>query len=340
MNLLITGGTGSLGRFLVETLLAKVGTGWAMRLAERIVIYSRDEVKQALQQDRPHGRDPRLRYFLGDVRDTERLRRAMVGVDTVIHTAALARVAEGCYNPDEILKTNVLGTERVIEAAADRGVKKVVVICSDKGCHAANFYGGSKFLAEQMAVQANAYTFPRGTAVSCVRFGNLLWSRDSVAERFTKQLEQGRLPFRVTDGRMSRFGVTLPDACDFILSTLEIMRGGEVFVPRLKSFRIVDLAEAIYLRHRRTHEQTPLEITGNRPGGEKLAEMILTPEESTQTLWLEEHKRWVVEPHHRSWSRQAWEGEPVGEGFEYTSDKAPQSFTQAELRDTLTYIPR
>jgi UDP-N-acetylglucosamine 4,6-dehydratase len=173
-----------------------------------------------------------------------------------------------------------------------------------------------------------------------VRFGNLLWSRDSVAERFAAQLLAGRLPFRVTDARMSRFGIPLPEAVAFILSSLEILRGGEVFVPRLKSFRIVDLAESIYLRHRRTHEQTPIEVTGLRPGGEKLAEMILTPEESTHAVWVEEHQRWVIEPVLRTWNRPAWEGEPVPEGYELTSDKNAAWFTQAELRETLQWIPR
>lgn len=331
-SFLVTGATGSLGRFLVEHLIRE-------NLADRIVVYSRDEVKQAAMQDRPLGRDPRLRYFLGDVRDRERLLRAMHGIDTVVHTAALARVSEGCYNPDEILKTNVLGTENVIEAAAQRGAQRVLVVCSDKGCHASNHYGGSKFMAEQFAVASNAYTFPSGTAVSCVRFGNLMWSRDSVAERFQQQLVLGKLPFRVTDSRMSRFGLPLPDAVSFILSSLDIMRGGEIFVPALKSFRIVDLAEAIYTRHRRSHEKVPIEITGLRAGGEKLHEMILTPEEMDHTVWVEDLQRWVIEPHVMSWSREPWKGSEMLMPY-LTSESNPNWFTQAELIETLQWIPR
>lgn len=331
-SLLITGGTGSLGRALLTALLAR--TSHPAHAVTRLVCFSRDEFKQAMMREEPWGRDPRLRYFIGDVRDYERLRRAFVGVDTVVHAAALKWIGEGIYNPDEIVKTNVVGTMRVLEAAADAGVGRVLVITSDKGVHPANVYGASKYLAEQYAVQANAFTFPRGCRVACVRYGNVLWSRGSVAYRFKAQAP----PYRITDARMSRFGIRLSEAVSFVLSSLDLMRGGEVFIPRLPSFRIVDVAGAVYHAAYRAQDRTPLEIVGHRQGGEKVHEMLLSEEESTHTVWIGD--RWVVEPEIRSWDRPAWEGEPVPEGWSYTSEKNHQWLSEADLMATFEEMER
>jgi UDP-N-acetylglucosamine 4,6-dehydratase len=293
---------------------------------ERIVVYSRGEFGQAMMQERL-GVQPRLRYMIGDVRDGERLRRALVGVQEVVHGAALKYVAAGVYNVDEIYKTNVLGTMQVIEAAADRGVGRVLVIASDKGVHAANVYGASKFAAEQYAVQANAFTFPQGTRVAVLRSGNALWSRGSVAHRF----KAARPPYRITDRRMTRFGITLTAAAELIERLLGVMRGGEIFVPRLPSFRVEDVANAVHHRGFRAADKTPLEVVGLRPGGEKLHESLLAPEESLHTMWVEALGCYVVEPPGRSWDRPAWEGEPVPEGWEYSSDKNPEWLTEADL---------
>ena len=333
-SLLITGGTGSLGRALVKLVLAE-------GVYERVVVFSRDEFKQAMMAEEVG--DARVRFFLGDVRDPERLRRALVGVSDVVHAAALKWVASGAYNTDELFRTNVDGTRHVVDAAAERGVGRVLLIASDKGCHAANAYGASKFAAESYAVGANAFTFPRGCRVGVARYGNVLWSRGSVAYRFDATSMTGSFPYRVTDRRMTRFGMRLSEAAAFVLTSLAALRGGEVFVPRLPSWRIVDVASADYHAHRRPSEVTPIVVTGLRGGGEKLHETLVTEEESRRCLWVRALNRWVIEPESRSWERPGWEQEehePVPEGWSYTSEKNPDFMSEAELMDTfLTEMP-
>ena len=326
-SLLITGGTGSLGRAVVAAVLAG-------GIYERVVVFSRDEFKQAMMQ--AECQDARVRFFLGDVRDPERLRRALVGVTDVVHAAALKWVASGAYNTDELFRTNFDGTRHVIDAATERGVERVLLISSDKGCHASNAYGASKFAAEQYAVGANAFAFPRGTKVGCARYGNVLWSRGSVAYRFRAASLQGRLPFRLTDRRMTRFGMRLSEAARFVLGCLGQLRGGEIFVPLLPSFRVEDVASAIYHAGRPAHEPVPLAVTGLRAGGEKLHETLLTEEESRRAVVPpgQVMRHYVIEPDTMSWGREPWAGDPIAEGWSYTSDKGGEWLSEAELIET------
>jgi UDP-N-acetylglucosamine 4,6-dehydratase len=345
-SLLITGGTGSLGRALVRAVLA-AGT------YERVCVYSRDEFKQfALQEEI---RDPRLRCFLGDVRDLERLRVALEGVDDVIHAAALKWVASGGYNPTEIRRTNVDGTEHVVRAAIETGARRVIVISSDKAVHPANIYGKSKAMAEEIAVSLNSYGFPRGTRIGCVRYGNVLWSRGSVAYRFRDMIRawQPSKPVQLTDRRMTRFGIRMSAAVAFVLTALERLRGGEVFVPRLPSFRVEDVVYAMWrevygsewarrLRDRDEgrnacvgggpYRDELVDITGKRAGGEKLHEMLLSEEESLHSVWAGD--RWVIEPEIMSWTRPRWDGEPVAEGSTVTSDKSADWMSEQDLIDS------
>lgn len=315
-SLLVTGGTGSLGRAVVAQALKD---GW-----ERVCVFSRDEFKQAMMQEQL-GRNPRVRFFLGDVRDRSRLGLACWGVDAVIHTAALKWIADGLYNPDEIVQTNVDGTRNVIRAAVEAGVRRVLVVTSDKGCHPANAYGASKFLAEQYAVQANSYSFPRGTLVGAIRYGNVLWSRGSVLHRFREQFRtEGRV--RLTDRRMTRFGLRRSEAARHTLDFLARLRGGEVFVLRLPGFRVEEVARAI--------AACPIEEVGLRAGGEKLHEVLVTEEDSRRTVWVEEHEwtGWVVEPDAPSWTREPWRGRPMPEGFRYGSEDPVGWLGVPELR--------
>lgn len=321
-GLLITGGTGSLGRALCRHVLMT-------NAYDRIVIFSRDEFKQFAMQEEPEFHDPRIRYFLGDVRDRDRLRLACAGVTDIIHAAALKWVASGGYNPTEILRTNVIGTENVVRVALDAGVAKVVVVSSDKSVHATNIYGKSKSMAEEIAIAMNAYSFPVGTKIAAVRYGNVLWSRGSVAYRFKQQ----RPPYRLTDRRMTRFGMRMSEAVAWVLGALERMRGGDIFVPRLPSFRVEDVAHAVWASQgRRAHDKTPIEIVGHRAGGEKLHEMLIAEEEAPHTVGIE--GGWVIEPQIRTYQREAWTGEPVPDGWSYTSDKNPEMLTVAELVQT------
>ena len=324
-SLLITGGTGSLGRALIRRVLAE-------DRYERVIVFSRDEFKQFAMQETIQ--DPRVRYFLGDIRSPARLRVALYGVTDVIHAAALKWVAAGGYNPTEVVQTNVLGTQHVVTTAIEMGVRRVVVVSSDKAVHPANIYGKSKAMAEEIAVSLNAYGFPRGTRIACVRYGNVLWSRGSVAYRFKAQAP----PYRLTDRRMTRFGMRMSEAVTFVLAALPNLRGGEIFVPRLPSFRVEDVAHAVYHVGRRASDKTPLEITGKRAGGEKVHEMLLSEEESLHAVAI--GGGWVIEPEIRSWERPAWEGEPVPDGFTFTSDKNPAMLSEAELIDSFKEMER
>lgn len=325
--LLITGGTGSLGRALVKRLL--VTSNYA-----RIVVLSRDEFKQfAIQEEVT---DPRLRFFLGDVRDLERLRLAFHGITDVIHAAALKWVASGGYNPTEIKQTNVDGTLNVVTAAIETGVERVVVVSSDKSVHATNIYGKSKSMAEEIAISMNAYGFPRGTKIAAVRYGNVLWSRGSVAYRFKAQ----KPPYRLTDRRMTRFGMRMSEAVSFILASLYRMRGGEVFVPRLPSFRVEDVAHAVYHQGRRSSDKTPIEIVGHRGGGEKVHEMLIAPEESAHAVWSDIEGCFIIEPELRSWDREPWKGEPLAEGWSYASNQNPETLSEADLIETFSEMER
>lgn len=320
-SILITGGTGSLGQALISYLLESSDFS-------RICVFSRDEWKQAEMAEKFH--DSRLRFFIGDVRDQQALENALGDVSVVIHAAALKRVDSVAYNPIEVKKTNIDGTINVIQAAVRAGVKKVIVISSDKAVNAQNIYGASKFMAEQYAVALNAHAWPRGTAVSCIRYGNVLGSRGSVVGVFRGAIEKGQ-KIRITDPRCTRFWLTLQDAVSYVFQALHWMQGGEIFVPPLRSMRVEDLARAITAL-------CQLEIGGLRPGGEKLHESLICPEEISRTYQFVGHPQLTVLPSPVRWrSDKPWQGGiALPDDFVYCSDKSPfGKWTVEEMRAIL-----
>ncbi|MDX9990766.1 MAG: UDP-N-acetylglucosamine 4,6-dehydratase (inverting) [Anaerolineales bacterium] len=300
--ILITGGTGSFGKKFTKILLAE-------KNPKKIIIFSRDELKQHEMRVAGYN-DPRLRYFIGDVRDRERLVRAMHGVDIVVHAAALKQVPACEYNPMEAIKTNIIGTSNVIEAALDAGVGKVLALSTDKAVSPANLYGGTKLVAEKLVIQSNAYAAGTATRYSCVRYGNVVGSRGSIVPLFLKQRETGKIT--ITDERMTRFWLSLEQGVHFVITCIEQMEGGEVFVPKIPSTKVVDLARAIA-------PQAQIEIIGIRPG-EKLHEDLLSADEARHSIELE--GMYVVQPAEASWFGYSWKdkGQPIAEGFSYTSD--------------------
>ncbi len=300
-SILITGGTGSLGNSLVDYLLRETK-------ARRIAVFSRDELKQQLMRARLND-DPRLRWFLGDIRDLDRLKRAFHSVDFVIHAAALKQVDTGEYNPMEFIKTNVLGSQNVIDAAIETRVKKVVALSTDKASSPINLYGATKLTADKLFVAANNYSQAYGTAFSVVRYGNVMGSRGSVIPYFKDLASRGeQLP--ITDLRMTRFWISIESAVEFVIKSLEIMKGGELYVPRIPSMRIIDLAKAV------SSQATIVEI-GMRPG-EKLHEEMISADDSRRTIVQSD--RFVVTPVAAEWGYAPPLGELMSEGLAYRSD--------------------
>jgi UDP-N-acetylglucosamine 4,6-dehydratase len=305
-QILITGGTGSFGRAFVRRHL-EGGTRATLR------IFSRDELKQ-YEMEQEFGGDSRLRFFLGDVRDRERLFRAMQGVDVVIHAAALKHVPLCEYNPAEAVKTNILGAQNVIDCAIDAGVRRAVALSTDKAVNPVNLYGATKLCAEKIFVHGNAYAGVRETRFSCVRYGNVVGSRGSVIPRFLEQARGGVLT--LTDSRMTRFWISLDQAVDLVLEALATMKGGEIFVPKIPSMRVVDLARAVA-------PDAMLKEVGVRPG-EKLHEVLLPPEEAPRTREHPTHFVIGGDPDDTT-------GRPVDEGFAYVSDANTQWLTVEHL---------
>src|SRR5512143_400695 len=304
--ILITGGTGSFGKKFTKILLAEYHP-------KKIIIFSRDELKQ--HQMREAGFDqPNLRYFIGDVRDRERLTRAMHGVDIVVHAAALKQVPACEYNPMEAVKTNIMGTSNVVEAALDAGVKKVLALSTDKAVNPVNLYGTTKLAAEKLFVQSNAYAAGTATRFSCVRYGNVVGSRGSVIPIFIQQRNNGKLT--VTDERMTRFWLTLEQGVRFVIRCTEQMQGGEVFVPKIPSTRIVDLARVIA-------PHAELDVIGIRPG-EKLHEVLIHEDEARSAVELED--MFVVQPAVELWFGHDWQvsGKSLPDGYRYASNTNPQ----------------
>jgi UDP-N-acetylglucosamine 4,6-dehydratase len=300
-SVLITGGTGSLGTGLVQHFLENTE-------ARRIIVYSRDELKQHQMQIQ-FKNDRRLRWFLGDVRDLERLKRAFHGVDFVIHAAALKQVDTGEYNPMEFIKTNVIGSQNVIDAAIDAGVKRVVALSTDKASSPINLYGATKLTADKLFVAANNYSFSYGTTFSVVRYGNVMGSRGSVIPYFQNLSQLGKtLP--ITDIRMTRFWISIQDAVKFVIESLEMMSGGELYVPKIPSMKIVDLAFAIDPKAR-------IEEIGMRPG-EKLHEEMISADDNRRTVVLK--NRLVVTPVVAEWGYVSPVGERMSDGLAYRSD--------------------
>lgn len=312
---LVTGGTGSFGRKFVEIMLKEYHPA-------KLIVFSRDELKQ--HEMRVAGFDhPTLRYFIGDVRDVTRLRRAMHGVHVVVHAAALKQVPACEYNPIEAIKTNIMGSSNVIEAALDSGVNRVLALSTDKAVNPINLYGATKLAAEKLFVQSNAYAAGTATRFSCVRYGNVIGSRGSVVPIFMKQKQTGKLT--ITDERMTRFWLTLEQGVHFVIRCIEQMQGGEVFVPKIPSTRIVDLAKAIA-------PQAQLEVVGIRPG-EKLHEVLISEDEARSTVELED--MYVVQPTGTLWFGKEWSkvGQPLPDGFSYASNTNPDWLTVEQIRE-------
>ncbi|MBE7433742.1 MAG: UDP-N-acetylglucosamine 4,6-dehydratase (inverting) [Anaerolineales bacterium] len=299
---LVTGGTGSFGKKFTKILLEE-------QQPKKVIIFSRDELKQHQMQVGGFN-DERLRYFIGDVRDRERLVRAMHGVDVVVHAAALKQVPACEYNPMEAIKTNIMGTANVVEAALDAGVMKVLTVSTDKAVSPANLYGATKLAAEKLTIQSNAYAGGSATRFSCVRYGNVVGSRGSVVPLFLKQRSNGKVT--ITDERMTRFWLSLEQGVRFVIHCIEQMEGGEVFVPKIPSTKVTDLARAIA-------PDAKLEIIGIRPG-EKLHEMLISEDEARHTIEVE--KMFVVQPAEATWFGYSWQdrGKILKEGFSYSSD--------------------
>lgn len=321
-TILITGGTGSFGKQYVKTLLERYRP-------HKIIIFSRDELKQfEMHQEFSH---PCMRYFIGDVRDRDRVVLAMRGVDYVIHAAALKQVPAAEYNPMECIKTNIHGAENVIYAALECNVKKVIALSTDKAANPINLYGATKLCSDKLFVAANNLAGDRQTRFSVVRYGNVVGSRGSVVPVFKSLIEKGAGHLPITDARMTRFWITLQQGVDFVLKNFERMRGGEVFVPKIPSVRIVDLAKAMA-------PDLPIEVIGIRPG-EKLHEVMCPLDDSHLTIEFQDH--FVIQPsitfwtqnHNYSTNALGETGKSVEQGFEYNSGTNQHFLTVEEVCD-------
>ena len=318
-RILITGGTGSFGKAFVERVFKKYGD------IGRIVIYSRDELKQwEMQQVYPSSKYPQLRFFLGDVRDRDRLRRALEGVDTVVHAAALKQVPAAEYNPIEFINTNVLGAENLVQACLDTDVKRLVALSTDKAAAPINLYGATKLCSDKLFVAANNIKGARNLRFSVVRYGNVMGSRGSVIPFFLKNVEKGVLP--ITNPQMTRFNISLQEGVDMVLWSLENSLGGELFVPKIPSYRITDVAEAI-------GPSCEKPIVGIRPG-EKIHEEMITSSDSFTTIDLGDY--FAILPSDglvlESYKEAGINMIPVPKGFAYDSGTNPDFLSVNQLR--------
>ena len=315
-SILITGGTGSFGRAFAQFALDSLEP-------ERLAILSRDELKQSEMREAIGG-DRRVRWFLGDIRDRDRLHRAMSGIDYVVHAAALKQVDTAEYNPFEFVKTNVLGSQNVIDACIDEGVKKVVALSTDKASSPINLYGATKLTADKLFVAANNYARDNSTAMSVVRYGNVMGSRGSVVPFFKAKVAAGEA-IPITDRRMTRFWITLEQAVQFVVDSFEVMQGGELFVPRIPSMKLTDLVEVLAPNH-------PQYEIGIRPG-EKLHEEMVSADDSHRTV--RQADRYVVKPTIAEWGFGDIDGETVEPGFSYRSDTNDQWMSPDDFRSVL-----
>ncbi len=321
--ILVTGGTGSFGKRFAEIVCRTYRP-------RKLIIFSRDELKQyEMAQSFPVEKYPFIRFFIGDVRDVSRLEMAMRDVDYVVHAAALKHVTIAEYNPFECIKTNVMGAENVVNAAIRRGVKRVVALSTDKAANPINLYGASKLASDKIFCAANVLSGEGGTTFSVVRYGNVVGSRGSVVPLYRRLLAQGATSLPVTDPRMTRFWITLDQGVEFVLSSLEMMRGGEILVPKIPSMTVTDLARAMA-------PEAEIRLVGIRPG-EKLHETMVGADDSRQTLEMAD--RYIIEPAFVEYSRQAF-GDADGatlveEGFAYASDSNDDWLTAEGLRALL-----
>ncbi|MBI4061175.1 MAG: UDP-N-acetylglucosamine 4,6-dehydratase (inverting) [Elusimicrobia bacterium] len=314
-SILVTGGTGSFGKRFVETVLRDTKVS-------KVVVFSRDELKQS--EMAPNFRDPRLRFLLGDVRDLQRLQRAFHGIDYVVHAAALKQVPALEYNPFEAVLTNIVGGQNVINAALDQGVTRVVALSTDKAANPTNLYGATKLCAEKLFVAGNSYASGRNTRFSVVRYGNVVGSRGSVIPLYLEKKKSGVLP--VTDERMTRFWITLDSGVDLVLKALAEMHGGEIFVPKIASMKLMDLAKAI-------GPDCKIKLIGIRPG-EKIHEVLLTEDEAPHSRDIGDC--YVIEPAFPWWSPEhRKDGVPLPEGFRYSSETNDRWLSPRELKDMM-----
>lgn len=318
-RILVTGGTGSFGKNFIKTMLEDHPE------VERLVVYSRDELKQfEMGQIYPTSKYPQIRYFIGDIRDKARLTRALEGIDTVIHAAALKQVPAAEYNPMECIKTNILGAENLIDACLDSNVKNVVALSTDKASSPTNLYGATKLCSDKLFVAANNMKGSRDIKFSVVRYGNVLGSRGSVLPFFMKMKEGKVLP--ITDKEMTRFNITLEEAVAFVLMALRTAKGGEIFVPKIPSYRILDMAEAV-------SPESKIEIVGIRPG-EKIHEEMISENDACNTIELDSH--FVICPSNADWTQEDlirnFNGKAVPRGFKYDSGTNTDWLTVEELR--------
>lgn len=318
-SILVTGGTGSFGKRFIRTLLSNYPG------IRRIVVFSRDELKQfEMQQDFPQAQFPQLRFFIGDVRDASRVARAMEGVDIVVHAAALKQVPACEYNPFEAIKTNVMGAQNVIEAAMDAGVQRVVALSTDKAAAPINLYGATKLCSDKLFVSANNFRGSRDIRFSVVRYGNVMGSRGSVIPFFLGKRHEKVIP--ITDARMTRFNITLDEGVDLVMHALSHMWGGEIFVPKIPSYRILDVAQAIA-------PNCTYDFIGIRPG-EKLHEEMITPTDALSTLEFD--KYYVILPSTQLWSVDQYlatfHGSRCSDGFHYSSDTNAEWLSVDQIR--------
>lgn len=319
-SVLVTGGTGSFGRKFVETLLRE-------SRARRIIIFSRDELKQSQMMSEINDQEERLRFFIGDVRDVDRLLLAFQGVDYVVHAAALKQVPILEYNPFEAIKTNILGTQNVITAAIERGVKRVVLISTDKAANPANLYGATKLCAEKLIINGNAYAGDLDIRLAVVRYGNVFGSRGSLVKIVEQQRVTGRVT--LTHEEMTRFWITLDQGIKLVLLAMEKMQGGEIFVPKVPSMKVKDLILSLA-------PGCEVEIIGIR-SGEKLHELLITPEEARHTM--EFNNYYIVVSESRSWNGEIHgEGKKVGEGFYFSSLNNNSWLDESDLKKMIDSI--
>ncbi|WP_114351494.1 UDP-N-acetylglucosamine 4,6-dehydratase (inverting) [Saliterribacillus persicus] len=311
-TLLVTGGTGSFGKKFIKRILSTN--------LSKVIVFSRDELKQYEMEK--EFTDSRMRFFIGDVRDKDRLYRAFDGVDYVVHAAALKHVGACEYNPFEAVKTNINGAQNIVEAAIDRGVKKVIALSTDKAANPINLYGATKLASDKLFVAANSYAGDKETSFAVVRYGNVVGSRGSVVPFFEKIKETGTIP--ITDERMTRFWITLEQAVEFVIDNFERMHGGEIFIPKIPSMNITDLAQAIA-------PECKMEFIGIRPG-EKLHEAMITEDDARKTLDMGDY--YVIQPEFPWWNKDlAHQGKVLEDGFSYVSNVNDDWLTIEDLRE-------
>ncbi|AJD92138.1 N-acetyl glucosamine/N-acetyl galactosamine epimerase [Jeotgalibacillus malaysiensis] len=315
-TILVTGGTGSFGKKFIQQILEKE--------VKKVIVFSRDELKQ--YEMAQEFTDPRIRFFIGDVREKERLYRAFEGVDIVIHAAALKHVGACEYNPFEAVKTNIHGAQNIIEAAIDKGVEKVVALSTDKAASPINLYGATKLASDKLFVAGNSYAGDKNTRFSVVRYGNVVGSRGSVVPFFKKLVAEGATELPITDERMTRFWITLDQGVKFVIDSLSHMNGGEIFVPKIPSMKVTDLAEAIA-------PGIKTKVVGIRPG-EKLHEAMITEDDARRAVEFESY--YMIEPEFPWWNSEvSLKGKKLADGFSYVSNLNDNWLTVDELKDLI-----